>query len=84
MNYEAEWTKPALKALHKLDKHIQEKLCHAVDDFIEEKSVNIKKLKTKKDEWRIALEDWRVIFEKDVIKKKFRILDVVNRKDAYR
>ncbi|MGV8119541.1 MAG: type II toxin-antitoxin system RelE/ParE family toxin [Candidatus Xenobiia bacterium LiM19] len=84
MSYDIEWTKPASKALQRLDKHTQKKIYQAVDDFIKEKSVNIKKIKTRKDEWRIAVDDWRIIFEKDSQKNKFRIHDVVDRKDAYK
>jgi hypothetical protein len=34
-------------------------------------------------QWRVAVDDWRIIFEKDS-QDKFRIHDVVDRKYAYR
>lgn len=84
MSYDAEWAKPALKALDKLDANTRAQLLQAVDALIGNKPLNIKKLKTRKDEWRIAVNEWRIILEKIKEKQVYRVLEITNRKDAYR
>jgi mRNA-degrading endonuclease RelE of RelBE toxin-antitoxin system len=43
---------------------------------------NIKKLQGQRDEWRLRVGDWRVIFS--LRSGEIIVLDILNRRDAYR
>lgn len=76
-------TEPAKKVLATLDKSISKKIGQTLNKFLENpKTVNLKKLKGKTEQWRIALGNWRIIFK--VINKTLYVLSISQRKDAYR
>lgn len=54
--------------------------------FQEGHPVNLKKLKTIKDTWRLAVGEWRVIMEtrEGNEERIFEVINVIKRKDAYR
>lgn len=77
-------TDPAKKELLRLDKITQQKIIKAIERFAQRDTVNIKKIKTKKDLWRIAVGQWRIIYKINKEEALFYINSIIHRKDAYR
>jgi len=76
-------TEPAKKVLADLDKPARKKIGQTLNKFLENpKNVNLKKLKGKVDQWRIAVDKWRIIFK--LSSKTIYILNILQRKNAYR
>ncbi|MDQ7825203.1 MAG: hypothetical protein RDV48_20545 [Candidatus Eremiobacteraeota bacterium] len=75
---------PAKKALRKLDKAVRCKIGIEIDRYQAGLPVNIKKIKTSDNTWRIAVEKWRIIIKYDPNAQVMHVTSVIQRKDAYR
>jgi len=74
----------AEKELNRLDKQVKERIVKALKklsgNFI---GLNIKKLRSKESIWRLAVGEWRVIFEVQWNDKFILILHIKDRRDVY-
>ncbi|MGV8124612.1 MAG: type II toxin-antitoxin system RelE/ParE family toxin [Candidatus Xenobiia bacterium LiM19] len=73
------------KQLRKLDKAVRRQIGHELNRLLAvPASVDLKKIKTRKNEHRLAVGDYRVILEIDREQRVISVLQVKARKDAYR
>lgn len=76
---------PVKKQLRKLDKAARQHIGNEVNKLLSDPgSVDLKKIKTRQNEHRLAVGDYRVILEIDKKQRIIFVLQVKARKDAYR
>jgi mRNA-degrading endonuclease RelE of RelBE toxin-antitoxin system len=79
------WTQQAVEALLDLagqDRRQARRILEAVRQYATTGTGDIKKLQGQRDEWRLRVGDWRVIFS--LRSGEIIVLDILNRRDAYR
>ena len=79
------WERPALEALLALaraDPGTARRVLNAIYHFAEEAQGDVRKLEGASDLWRLRTGDWRVIFTRR--EGTVSIVEIVNRRDAYR
>jgi mRNA-degrading endonuclease RelE of RelBE toxin-antitoxin system len=76
----------AKTVLREMDSAARKLIGGEIRKYQDGKPVNIRKLKGRIDMWRLAAGDWRIIIEarQGENEKVFEIVDVIQRKDAYR
>jgi mRNA-degrading endonuclease RelE of RelBE toxin-antitoxin system len=72
----------ALVALAGLQNRQAERIVHAVYRFAASRTGDVRKLEGQGNRWRLRVGDWRVILVNEA--PNIRIMEVVNRSDAYR
>jgi len=72
------------KILRKLDKATRKKIGREIYKYQSGLPVNMKKIKTSLNDWRLAVDEWRVIMEYDHKSNTMRVTHIIQRKDAYR
>ena len=76
---------PIKKQLRKLDKATRRHIGNELNKLLADPaSIDLKKIKTRKNEHRLAVGDYRVILEIDRNQQVIYVLQVKSRKDAYR
>lgn len=72
--------------LRKLDKKARKLIGAELCKFQNDEPVDLKKIKTEKNRYRIAVGEWRIMLfvQKESEQKIYFVFDVVMRKDAYR
>ncbi len=76
----------AAKQLAKVSAHDTDALMRKLEAYAadREAAVDVKPLKGEKGVFRLRHGEWRAIFEVDVKKQTMVVVDVLNRKDAYK
>ena len=77
---------PMKELLRGLEKKTRKLIGAELRKFQDDKPVDLKKIKTEKDRYRIAVGDWRIMLfvQKESGQKIYHVFDVVIQKDAYR
>ncbi|MCL4236378.1 MAG: type II toxin-antitoxin system RelE/ParE family toxin [Deltaproteobacteria bacterium] len=78
------WTKPAVKALERLDAPTRRRIIGALDRLAESGHGDVKMLKGAEEEWRLRVGTWRVRFTWQVEPRSLVILDVRARGSVYK
>ncbi len=79
------FTARAQKDLRKADKVIRQRVIDALDRLVAgDPSVDIRKLASRKDQWRLRVGNWRVIYSQDSNARLYVVIRVLPRdKDTY-
>jgi mRNA interferase RelE/StbE len=78
-------SKMANKQIDRLDSATRKLILKSISSFRQNPgSVDIKKLQNRKDCWRIRIGDWRIIIRIEWQRGIAYVLQVLNRRDAYR
>ena len=75
------WSKYSKKQFSKLNLRFQDKIINVLENFSKGERVDIKKLKGRKDEYRIRVGNLRIILNK--VEEGFLISDIGNRENIY-
>ena len=70
--------------IQRADPRAAGRIYQSVVQFLRDDTGDIKKLEGPDQQWRIRVGDWRTIFAYDDPTGRMRIVQVVNRRDAYR
>ncbi|MDK2784543.1 MAG: mRNA interferase RelE/StbE [Bacillota bacterium] len=80
-----ELTEPAEKDLAELDKKTQRRIKVALDKLLTcPQAVDLRKLKSTPERWRLRVGDWRVILRLDREQEVLYVLRIRHRREAYR
>ncbi len=80
---ELQITKRAIKDLSKLDKNVARQVLITLDNFVSNpEAVDIRKLRYKRNLWRIRMGDYRIIIK--MYKKTIFVEMIGHRKDIYK
>lgn len=80
---QVEWTKPALNDVNRLDRRTRERILRAVERFSATGHGDVEKLKGSKDEYRLRVGNWRILFRLLELERLIRIRRVLPRGSAY-
>lgn len=81
MSYSFRYEKRSLKYLKRLEKTAQLRIIRAINEL---PFGDVKKLQGNKDDYRLRVGDYRIIFCKDDENSTILILDIAPRGDAYK
>ncbi len=75
-----------LRILRSLDKDTRKLIGGKIRSFQNDESINMRKLKSVHNTWRITAGDWRIILESRPGEKEriYEISEIIKRKDAYK
>ncbi len=81
MKYNISYEKRCLKYLKRLDKNTQLRILKAINNL---PIGDVKSLQGSRDEYRLRVGDYRIIFTKDDEKKIIYIIEIAPRGDVYK
>lgn len=84
-SYAVEIKPSAQKELESLPDHVLARVVHRLESLAHNpKPAGCKKLKGFKDQWRIRVGDWRVLYILDEASRLVSVTRIAHRRDAYR
>lgn len=77
-----DFSESAKKEFYQLDKKTQKKVKEVIRKFLRRERVDIKKMQGEENQWRLAVDKYRVVFERE--KDNLLIVRIKLRKDVFR
>ena len=77
-------TSQARREMRRLDASARQRVFVALDRYVSELRGDVKKLRSRDDEWRLRVGQWRVRFRSDTQVRVIVVLRVRHRREAYR